>query len=136
MKLKHFYLFLVLSILLYGCVSIDDVRPTNINTTFDGKTVVYKFPYDVVFNIAKEAAEENLLVIKELKQEKFYILADDSGAITPYGEVIGIYFKKIDKHTTKVTVNTKMPTVPLIKVNREDYKLQIHNRIRKKLDLY
>jgi small-conductance mechanosensitive channel len=119
---------------LIGCASLDDVRPVN-GRTPQGVTVTYEFPYNVVFQTTKAAAEELRLAIKEENPDGRYFLADDSLAYTKYGEVVGVYFERVSDNATKVTVATKVPVFPLMKFVRQDYTNGIHRRLREKLDL-
>ena len=124
----------VLIAALAGCAALDDVRPRD-GQHSGGVAADYEFPFATVLQIAREAADEVRLTIREEGPGGSYLLADDTAAYARHGEFVGIYLKSKGPRRTRVTVSARVPLFPLLKVGRADFPAELHRRLREKLAL-
>lgn len=93
-------LVFVLCLGIAGCASSQSIKKLE----NQGTKQIFTATYEKVWEAAINACNRNSLTIKELDKENGYINADTPYRMESWGEVVGIWIRKIEDSKTQVSV--------------------------------
>lgn len=108
---------LVLCFGIAGCASTQSIKKLE----NQGTKQIFTANYEKVWEAAVNACNRNSLTIKELDKENGYISADTPYRMESWGEVVGIWIRKIEDSKTQVSVvSRRVGPALLFKYNWEN----------------